>query len=81
MYCISNIINSLPLIINSIPEKKKTSSPIFTDMFHVLGAAAGSANLVMTHRDRAKYSRKHLPQQAKEINTVMCLYITGGHAV
>jgi len=43
--------------------------------FHILQAPAGSANLVMTHRDKAKYSYKHLPQQAKEVNTVTCLYI------
>lgn len=34
----------------------------------------------MTHRDRAKYSCMHLPQQAEEVNTVTLMYITGRHA-
>lgn len=42
-------------------------------------AAAGSANLVMTHRDRAKYSSKHLLQQTEQVNTVMRPFITTGH--
>lgn len=41
---------------------------------------AGSANLVMTHRDRAKYSSKHLLQQTEQVNTVMRPFVTTGCA-
>lgn len=41
---------------------------------------AGSANLVMTHRDKAKYSSKHLLQQTEQVNTAMRPFVTAGCA-
>lgn len=37
-----------------------------------------SANLVMTHRDKAKYSCVHLPQQTEGVNTATWLHIVEG---
>lgn len=78
MCCVSGIKKSFRFIINSKTQTAKLASKEKIDLiFHLVSRAdAGSANLGMTHRDKAKYSCAHLPQQTEQVNTVTWLYIT-----
>lgn len=71
MCCVSDIKKS------STTKHALASKQKIDLIFHLVSRAdAGSANLGMTHRDKAKYSCAHLPQQTEQVNTVTWLYIT-----